>query len=240
MATVIESSKLRCEVRGKTLPTARSSAAAEPGANGRVPAVANAVDEKIEAALSRARAAEEALAAVRGEIDAERERARERGYDEAMRSAAEEIEAERRSKIGELDALLQNLPAAADALVANAEDDILAIAFEAVGRILGRAASDRRAVRSAVRQAIRQTAADRNLVVRVSPADHAWLAPELDGLLPEHGSRRIDIVADARLHAGGCIVDSGAGAIDARFDVQLENLKRVLLGKRKDRPGDPA
>jgi type III secretion protein L len=38
----------------------------------------------------------------------------------------------------------------------------------------------------------------------------------------------VDVAGDARLRAGGCILESELGIVDASIDVQLDALRRAL------------
>ncbi len=41
----------------------------------------------------------------------------------------------------------------------------------------------------------------------------------------------ITLVADPKIRRGGCLVESEIGIVDARLDVQLKTLQKVLMSK---------
>ena len=57
-----------------------------------------------------------------------------------------------------------------------------------------------------------------------------WVQRNLDSLLEVTVSgRRIQVVADAAVAPGGCIIESVVGVIDARLETQLKCLEEILL-----------
>lgn len=79
---------------------------------------------------------------------------------------------------------------------------------------IGRAALDEMALHTSVR-------------LRVHPRDEPLLAEHADRLgLPP--SVAVTVVADATVSAGGCIIESGAGRVDATIESQLARVDALL------------
>lgn len=83
-----------------------------------------------------------------------------------------------------------------------------------------------------VNEALRSVRRAKSLAVQVHPADVAFLKERLSTLgTPAAAAREIEIVPNASLSRGDCIVESDIGIIDARLEVQLNNMERALTLK---------
>jgi flagellar assembly protein FliH len=128
------------------------------------------------------------------------------------------------------------LASARDALqagIAGMEEVLVEIVFEATGRLLGEALRDGPGVIAVVRQVLLAAGEHERLRVRVSPADHERLAHEREHLLPGGDASTIELVADARVVLGGCLVEAAGGTIDGRLETQLQRLIDTLVAARR-------
>jgi flagellar biosynthesis/type III secretory pathway protein FliH len=116
---------------------------------------------------------------------------------------------------------------AADRLVARAEPELVDLAFAIAERVVSTAAVRDRAV--AVEAAARAVDASRargRMTLRVHPDDLVAVA-EAPGQRLLHG-RGLRLVADESVGRGGAVLETDAGAIDARLGTQLAALRRAL------------
>jgi flagellar assembly protein FliH len=155
-------------------------------------------------------------------LDELRRQAFEDGYREGRDKGEEEAKAERAAEIEQLQALKGSLREALAHGIAGLEDVVVEIAFAAACKIVGQAAATEDGARSIVREAMREARAKEGTVLRLSPADHALLAGELAA---EPG---LEVAADERVAAGGCLVETAGGTLDARLEIQLRQLVDVL------------
>lgn len=82
-------------------------------------------------------------------------------------------------------------------------------------------------VLAVARAAMREISVDRAVTLRVHPAD-AVLLQERSAQLSLPDSVQLSIVADSLINAGGCVVETGSGRIDATIEQQVERLERLL------------
>jgi flagellar assembly protein FliH len=176
-----------------------------------------------------------------------REEGRQRGYEEGLRSgrvdgaregqeAAQKNVAEALARLDEQQAHLQRLQASvqevqAQALLA-AEDEIVALCFAALCRILGETAVAPETVRVHVGSLLRSSAAGAGAIVRVHPQDLQLLARDPHG---EHGYDSVRWLADPEVRLGGFILEQAQGGLDARLETLLESCKNLLLATRAQR-----
>lgn len=181
----------------------------------------------------------EALAAINAEEMAKaHEAGMQQGREAGMAAAREEARAEVQSSLDALDRMLAALPEMFRARIAASEDDMVALCFEAVMRVLGEAAATPAGVRQMLGKSIAQFGARRLAEVRVHADDlkamegdaavAAWLRRREDGTA-------IRIVADPSIELGGVVLRSPAGTLDARLEIQVDALRNALLSVRASR-----
>lgn len=115
-------------------------------------------------------------------------------------------------------------------VLAEAEDSLLEIAFAAICRILGEQGASRDALQRIVQDAVASARDRRQLTVRLHPDDVALLRLDADA-----ADTVVQLSPDAGVMLGGCIVDSGTGSLDARFETQLTLLGAALSAVRAGR-----
>lgn len=103
--------------------------------------------------------------------------------------------------------------------------DIVTTAFT---KLAGARLVTRDAAIGAVEQVLARVKEGRELTIRVNNADVAALNDVVDDLTEAFAGRKVQVVADARIELGGCIVESKHGALDGRFESQLRELFETL------------
>jgi flagellar biosynthesis/type III secretory pathway protein FliH len=89
------------------------------------------------------------------------------------------------------------------------------------------------AVVDQVEAALQQISRPADAKVRLHPEDRPLVEEAAPGLLREiENARRIELVEDAAVERGGCIVSYGRGRIDATIDGQLDRIVETLLPDR--------
>lgn len=223
---------------GPTQVAAFGAARAEaPGAASAIPAPPDAIGTP---ALPDGLGEDARAAAGRDALEAERravlERARAEGFEQGRREAGASFE----QRLQSLDAVLASARAALAGEIAGAEDVIVEIAFEAVGRILGEAMSRREGALAAVREVVRGVHERERLRVRVAPADLELLRQHGARLVDGSPAGGVDLVADERVALGGCFVETAGGTIDARLETQVARLAETLAAARRQRGDAPS
>lgn len=140
-----------------------------------------------------------------------------------------------------LEKILAELPAERERCLRNAEEDMLALAFEMVCRILGDQAATQDGLRALLDRSLKSWHGRSPLSIHLHPEDVQLLRADADslqllsaaGFSAERASLRW--VADAKVAAGGVLLRAAEGALDARLEVQLDALKASLLQTREAR-----
>ena len=147
----------------------------------------------------------------------------ERGHAEGMAAA--------RTEIAQALELIQSIAkqgrALRDELIRAAEAEIVELAIAALERVVAlRAEQDPELVIETVRRALDRIGTQQILHVSVHPDQ----ATPLRVWLSERGGEAAtwEVREDGSVALGGCLIDTAAGQVDARLDVQIAQLARPL------------
>jgi flagellar assembly protein FliH len=130
-------------------------------------------------------------------------------------------------------AAVEVLRATAERLAAEARTDALEIGFLVARRILEMELSaSAEPLVNLVRSAVRRLGESRRIVIHLSPAD----AQAMNTIIETRGAQavaqaaisRVEIVADASLGRGDCLVEGDLVTVDGRINARIEELRRVL------------
>ncbi|MDI6874907.1 MAG: FliH/SctL family protein [Actinomycetota bacterium] len=181
-------------------------------------------------------------------LDAERERAREegarRGYEEGFREGWEEARREAAELVRAAAALRDGLERARRELLAGLEREVAEMALE-VGEKLALQKLDGNAdsLGEMVRAVISRAADRRSLRVRMHPRDLRLLADRVREIASSFTDvEGMELVEDAEILPGGCVVETPAGTIDGRLEERLERVRGAVLpeeGVEVTGPGTP-
>ncbi|WEF32850.1 FliH/SctL family protein [Pseudoduganella chitinolytica] len=196
--------------------------------------------EQLAAAAADLVLREEALQRDRAALDAAcasaRDEAASRGYEEGLASGTAEgragVDAAMARHLAQLEDIVAQAAEARERLLAGHEDMLVEVAYAAICRLAGAAASSRAGALAQVRTAVAQVREADGVRVRLHPDDVAWLAPQAG---EQHSWA---LLADERVELGGCIVEGGHGSLDARLELQLERLRAALLAARAARAAE--
>ncbi len=174
-----------------------------------------------------------------------REEGQRAGYEAGMRKGLVDAAAEVRAAVDKATAderaLLASQRARLDAFAgevrnamatvrAAAEDDMVALCFETLCRMVVAASVQEQAVRETLLDLAGKVRPGDLVALHVHPAELAWLeeARADDGW-------SLPLIADPDAGAGGCIVKCRAGGLDARLESMLVECKAALLAARARR-----
>ncbi len=173
------------------------------------------------------------LAQIKSEAEAARELGRQRGLQEGRAAGREESQQAFAAELARVRSISGRLSDALASGIGGLEDIAVAIAFEAICKVLGEAAVTQEGVRAQVRQAAAHAKNKEHVVVRLNAADLSALreAGALNSTLPP--DKAVSWVADDSIELGGCVVETDGGGLDARLETQLERMRAALLAARR-------
>ena len=106
------------------------------------------------------------------------------------------------------------------------------VVSEAIRKVIGEVDENERIVRI-VRNALTTVRNQQRVLIRVAPADEKPVREALAAMLTAvPGSTSfVDVVADARLVRGACLLESELGVVDAGLETQLKALENAFRAK---------
>jgi flagellar assembly protein FliH len=169
------------------------------------------------------------LAAVR---DAAHEEGYSRGHAEAMKEVREKV----RDAVDALGKLSATAEEAFESELAQLGDACTDVVAETFFKLAGAALVTREAIVGTVSEVLKRVREERELRIHVNPGDLPVLRSAEAGISASIPGRRFTLVADGRVAAGGCIVESALGSLDGRLEVQLGELVATLRAAKTGAP----
>ncbi len=162
------------------------------------------------------------------DLDELRQAARAEGIAAGRAEGAAESRARSDRMCAVLDRIAQEAQKAFDTETSRLAGQCADIVALALGRIAGPLLTSPSATLGAVLEVLKRVNEERDIVIRVCAADLAQLQSAEERIRAALAGREVRLAADARVEAGGCIVESTLGSLDGRFDVQLRGLIETL------------
>jgi len=178
-------------------------------------------EQALEAELEDRRAAAEQRGLLAGEAKA-------RAAVEAMQ---EESQAHSDSLAQQVRKVLDGIASSRAALLAEADDVLVEVVHAALCRMLGENGAARALVATTVAAALREVRDGEPVRVYVHPQDLEML----QGLDGAETDPRVQLLPDAGVVLGGCLVETARGTLDARLDLQMQALRQALMAAREAR-----
>ena len=157
----------------------------------------------------------------------------------ASRAEAAEHEAALQQRSERLDELLAGVGQALAKRLEAIEDDLVALAFEAVCSVVAERACDAGAVRAYLAKAVATFARNESVVAHLHP-DDVRLLREGGADAGEPSIAGIRLLPDPSITPGGCVLRSAEGGLDARLETRLGGLRERLLQCRAEGRADVA
>ncbi len=195
---------------------------------------AHGVDDAVGGAQARAHAARllldargqarELLAAAAARAEEERREAVEHGYAEGVLRAR----AEQAAGLERLAELARGAASAHVESMRNLDRTVVLLVLELVRTVVKHEASVApQTILQVVRAAMDELSLETAVAVRVHPDDVALLEAGLAGIGVPAGVA-IAVQADPALSRGGCVLESGAGRVDATMETQLQRIESLF------------
>ncbi len=198
-------------------------------------------DARAEAARVRAQAqaeADEIRSDARVQAEALREAAWQEGFHNGRESGRDAVTLELGSQFrareqtlrAQVTALTDSIGAARQALWERQEAEMLAFVLEIARKVIKTEVTQNPAVIHAVIANALRRVADKDLVrIKVCPDEAEGLRAGREDLLAlVDGIKTLEIVDDRRISAGGCVIETNGGTIDAKIETQLAEIERAL------------
>jgi flagellar assembly protein FliH len=175
------------------------------------------------------------LAQAMSQAEGIRERARAEGYEHGhaagRATGQEDGRAEMTAAAEALGEALRGVESLRASVVESVEHDAIELALALAGKILAGAIQARpELVVDVVQGALRRVSERRSMTVLVNPADLEVVRAAIGTLQPHaSGGELCDVQGDERVGAGGALVRTPEGEVDASLQTQLERAREVVF-----------
>ena len=151
-----------------------------------------------------------------------------KGYAQGERAGLEAAGKRADAMLRRLAQTLEELSALRDNMVRQTERELVQLSVAIARRILQREVSvDPELTAALAHIALERLGGTGPATVRLHPDDYAIVT---SGQVAPLGGRQVEIVPDARVARGGCLVESEFGSINASVDAQVDEIARAVLG----------
>jgi flagellar biosynthesis/type III secretory pathway protein FliH len=149
------------------------------------------------------------------------------GRESGYRDGVTEARAELADALALVQRVGQEVRAVRDRVLWNAEREVIELVITVAQTVIGRQVELEPAlVLDTVERALARAGAQNVVRIRVHPNDRDTVAV---AMAEQHGDAvPFQVLSDHAVSVGGCVVDTEAGEVDARLDVQLAEVARVL------------
>ncbi len=165
---------------------------------------------------------------------AAREEGHSQGYQaglEAGRQAAQaEMQQTLQQALEKADRLVKVAEQEAHRMIIDAERQVVAIALAVAGKVIAREIEENPAtILPVVKEALAKVRDQDNIVIRVNPDDYEMvLMAKHDLQLMVGREHAVSVSADQIVAAGGCVIDTALGTVDAKLDTKLEMVYKAI------------
>lgn len=169
------------------------------------------------------------------DLDAVEREAFTKGYAQGERAGAEAAAARAEAMLRRLAQTLEQLQALRTEIIRRTEREVVDLSLAIARRILQREISlDHELMLAMARVALDRLADVATASIRLHPDDFAaTIAARGTTAVASHG---VQVVADASVRRGGCIVQSEFGSVDVGITAQIDELTHALLGDNGPAP----
>ena len=154
------------------------------------------------------------------------------GREQGYRDGAAAAHAEVADALALVQQITLQAKALRDSLLEEAERELVELVIASVEAILGEQVRlEPTLVLDTVERALKRAGAQNVVRIRVNPQDRELLSAQLAARAGDVAATWA-VTADGAVGVGGCVIDTERGEVDARLDVQLEEIARAFRSAR--------
>lgn len=156
----------------------------------------------------------------------------EEGFDEGRKSATILLEKEFSDKINKKNNEMAKIISEFDLMVneysQSFEKLVINLSFIIAERIVKREISQNPIIDSVLSDSIKRVLGSNKILIKLNPGDLRNLNEESKNLFLSDSYSKINFEPDERIEAGGCLIETEIGNVDARISNQFTELKKQL------------
>jgi flagellar assembly protein FliH len=160
----------------------------------------------------------------------------EEGYQLGLQDGAELAEQQYKEQLLKAASVLEQAYQEKAHIVQEAEPFVIELTTEIAKKVLQQELkSHPEALIHLIKQTLDSVYETSSLSIGVAPEDFTFVQKQREQLMAvDNGQIEVKVFPDYSIEQGGCIIRTSSGSIDARIDVQLSEIKKVLLAFRQE------
>lgn len=169
------------------------------------------------------------------EFEEEKRRGYQEGYQIGMEEGRSHGLGQYRELLHKANMVLEQAYQEKMAVIQEAEPFVIDLSIEIASKILKQElTSNKEALMPMIKESLSSVYETASLTINVSPEDYPFVQKQREHLLAVvNGKVEVKIVPDYSIGHGGCIIHTSSGSVDARVDVQLSEIKKILLAHQQ-------
>ncbi|MHB1687315.1 MAG: FliH/SctL family protein [Ignavibacteriaceae bacterium] len=156
----------------------------------------------------------------------------EKGFDDGRKSAIAQLEKDFAERLNKKYQAINNVISEFDRLASeysqSFEKLVIHLSLAISEKIVKREIAQNPIIENVLSDAIKRVIGSNKILVKLNPDDLKSFNEESKNLFSDESFSRINFESDERIEAGGCLVETEIGNVDARISTQLNELKKQL------------
>ncbi|QDR80489.1 FliH/SctL family protein [Sporomusa termitida] len=152
------------------------------------------------------------------------------GLAEGQQAALAEMQQTLQQAVEKADRTVKLAEQEAQHMIIDAERQIVELALAVAGKVIARELAENPAtILPIVKEALAKVRDQDHIVIRVNPGDYEMvLMAKHDLQLMVGREHAVSVSADQIVAAGGCVIDTAQGTVDAKLDTKLEMVFKAI------------
>jgi flagellar assembly protein FliH len=172
----------------------------------------------------------------RSQLEEEKRRGYEEGYQLGIEDGNQHAKEQYQIHLQKAAHILEQAYQEKAAIIQEADPFVIELTMEIAKKVIQQELkTDPDALLHIIKQTLSSVYETNSISIGVAPEDFSFVQKQREQLLAmDNGQVEIKVFPDYSIQQGGCIIRTSSGSVDARIDVQLSEIKKVLLAYQQE------
>ncbi|MDF2902693.1 MAG: flagellar assembly protein FliH [Bacillus sp. (in: firmicutes)] len=170
------------------------------------------------------------------QLEEEKRRGYLQGYEMGMQEGTQHAEEHYKAQLQKAADVLEQAYQEKTAVIKEAEPFVIELTTEIAKKVLQQELKiNPDALIHLIKQTLATVYETSSISISVAPEDFTFVQKQREQLMAvDNGRVEVKVFPDYSIEQGGCIIRTSSGSVDARIDVQLSEIKKVLLSNQQE------
>ncbi|MEH7273609.1 FliH/SctL family protein [Neobacillus vireti] len=172
----------------------------------------------------------------RSQLEKEKRRGYEEGYQLGIEDGTQHAKEQYQVQLQKAADILEQAYQEKAAIIQEADPFVIELTMEIAKKVIQQELkTDPDALLHIIKETLSSVYETESISIGVAPEDFSFVQKQREQLLAvNNGQVEIKVFPDYSIEQGGCIIRTSSGSVDARIDVQLSEIKKVLLAYQQE------